>query len=87
MVHGSFDEPVSMELVNPGVTGMGPMTVAAGIDQECCKGAVRLFFGGNRSQLDHDMRFFHHLAQCNGRVVCCGIVALEELLRCEHDLV
>ena len=57
---------------------MNPVAVATRIDQECCQGAVRLFFGGYGGQLDDDVGFLHQLRQHGSGVIGLGRVALEK---------
>ena len=56
-------------------------------DQEGGDRAVRLLLGGDRRQLDHQVRFQHDLLERLGRVVAVRRIALEQLLRGEDHLV
>ena len=58
-----------------------------GLMMKAADGAVRLFFGGDRGQLDHQVRFEHELLQCLGGVVLVGREAVEQLLGRQDDLV
>ena len=44
MVHGALNEPAAVEVVDAGITGVGPVAVALGVNQKSCQRAMRLFF-------------------------------------------
>ena len=75
------------EVVDARVAGVDDVALAVRADQERGDRAVRLFLGGDRGQLDHQVRFEHQLLQRLGGVVAARRIALEELLRGQDHLV
>ena len=77
----------ALKVVNPRVTRMHPMAVAAWVDQERCNGAVGLLLGRNGREPDDDVGFFDHALEHGRRVVCVGRVTFKQLPCRHHDLV
>ena len=75
------------EVVDARIAGVHVVALARRADDEGRDRAVRLLFGGDRRQLDHQVRFQHQLLECLGGVVLGRGEALEDLLRGEDHLV
>ena len=63
------------------------MAITPRVDQKRSYGAVGLFFGRYGGQFDDNVRLLHNLLEGGNGVVGSGVVTLEELARCHHDLV
>ena len=87
VVDRAADHLGGAEVVDARVAGVDEVALARRADEERGDRAVRLLLGGDRRQLDHQVRFEHELLERFGRVVAVRRIALEQLLRREDDLV
>ena len=87
MVRCAVYQLAAVKMVNTGITSVNPVTVTCGVDQKCCKRAVRFLFGRDSRQLDDEMGFLDNLLEHGWRVVGVWRIALKQLFGRHHDLV
>jgi hypothetical protein len=87
MVDRAADHLGSPEVIDARIAGVDEIAFPCRADHEGRDRAVRFFFGGDRGQLDHQVRFEHQLLERFGRVVAARRITLEQLLCGEDDLI